>query len=394
MNRLGADLMLVCSNVATATHRLRRGLRPPAGAARRSGRRLRDPASPSRRWPGERTSTTIGARGGSSNGPTTRRSGSASTASTSCPAGTTRRRSRTSPATRSSSSSWRTPRALSMDVLSWSRHHRLFPGEGSWDLGAFVGHVAAAGYPGPLSLEVFNDTFRQTDTRRTAAHARRSLAWVADQAARWLERSSTARPSTRRGSSTALPRLTDAAPPSGIDFVELKAEDTGALEELFGQLSFGFRGRHRTQTRHAVVGRGRPGHPQRAARPRPAAAPGRDRVHGARGEGVPRPRPGAGRAAGVSPHLRHRGRARGGPFAGRHRDLPRRTERRVVGLGRGVRARRAGDRIADHRCRSSSTWCSRGRTSTRRFCSTPAFWDSPPHRRPRSPALADSSAAR
>ena len=74
-----------------------------------------------------------------------------------------------------------------MDVLSWSRHHRLFPGEGAWDLGDFVGRVAATGYAGPYSLEVFNDTFRQTDTRRTAAHARRSLVWVADQAARWAE---------------------------------------------------------------------------------------------------------------------------------------------------------------------------------------------------------------
>src|SRR5918994_1450667 len=47
--------------------------------------------------------------------------------------------------------------SLSMDVLSWSRHHRLFPGEGSFDLPAFLGHVLRAGYDGPLSLEVFND---------------------------------------------------------------------------------------------------------------------------------------------------------------------------------------------------------------------------------------------
>jgi len=33
--------------------------------------------------------------------------------------------------------------ALSMDVLSWSRHHRLFPGEGAWDLAAFVSHSIA-----------------------------------------------------------------------------------------------------------------------------------------------------------------------------------------------------------------------------------------------------------
>ena len=67
-----------------------------------------------------------------------------------------------------------------MDVLSWSRHHRLFPGEGAWDLGAFVGHVLRAGYTGPLSLEVFNDVFRQTDVERTARQARRSLTWLED----------------------------------------------------------------------------------------------------------------------------------------------------------------------------------------------------------------------
>ena len=72
---------------------------------------------------------------------------------------------------------------LSMDVLSWSRHHRLFPGEGDFDLPGFVRHLLRAGYTGPLSLEVFNDTFRQTDTARTAAHARRSLVWLEDQTA-------------------------------------------------------------------------------------------------------------------------------------------------------------------------------------------------------------------
>ena len=38
--------------------------------------------------------------------------------------------------------------ALSMDVLSWSRHHRLFPGEGDFDLTDFVGHVLPPGMPG------------------------------------------------------------------------------------------------------------------------------------------------------------------------------------------------------------------------------------------------------
>ncbi|WP_328615880.1 TIM barrel protein [Amycolatopsis sp. NBC_00355] len=64
---------------------------------------------------------------------------------------------------------------LPMDVLPWSRHHRLFPGQGEFDLTAFTGHVLAAGYRGPLSLEVFNDVFRQADPRPAAVDAMRSL---------------------------------------------------------------------------------------------------------------------------------------------------------------------------------------------------------------------------
>lgn len=112
---------------------------------------------------------------------------------------------------------------LDMDVLSWSRHHRLFPGEGGFDLFGFLGHVLAAGYTGPLSLEVFNDTFRQTDVVRTAAHARRSLTWLADH---------------------DLPAL---SAPTAVDFVELKGADLTDLDDLLDQLGFTFRGRHRSK---------------------------------------------------------------------------------------------------------------------------------------------------
>jgi 4-hydroxyphenylpyruvate dioxygenase len=64
---------------------------------------------------------------------------------------------------------------LDMDVLPWSRHHRLFPGQGDFDLTALVGHLDAAGYDGPWSLEVFNDVFRQADPGPAAVDARRSL---------------------------------------------------------------------------------------------------------------------------------------------------------------------------------------------------------------------------
>jgi 4-hydroxyphenylpyruvate dioxygenase len=69
---------------------------------------------------------------------------------------------------------------LSMDVLQWSRHHRLFPGQGAFDLPRFVRLVLAAGYDGPLSLEVFNDVFRQSDPGRTAIDAMRSLIALED----------------------------------------------------------------------------------------------------------------------------------------------------------------------------------------------------------------------
>ena len=64
---------------------------------------------------------------------------------------------------------------LVMDVLQWSRHYRCFPGQGGFDLADFLGHVLAAGYDGPLSLEVFNDVFRQADPQRMAVDAMRSL---------------------------------------------------------------------------------------------------------------------------------------------------------------------------------------------------------------------------
>lgn len=69
---------------------------------------------------------------------------------------------------------------MDMNVLLWSRHHRLFPGQGAFDLPAFLGHVLAAGYAGPLSLEVFNDVFRQADPRRAAVDALRSLLALAE----------------------------------------------------------------------------------------------------------------------------------------------------------------------------------------------------------------------
>ncbi|MGA5463897.1 bifunctional sugar phosphate isomerase/epimerase/4-hydroxyphenylpyruvate dioxygenase family protein [Mycobacterium sp. NPDC050041] len=127
--------------------------------------------------------------------------------------------------------------ALTMDVLSWSRHHRLFPGEGAFDLPGFLSRVLATGYDGPLSLEVFNDTFRQTDPERTAVHALRSLLWLQDKTAH-------RKPEGWRRDVVAL---TPAKPPTAFDFVEIKAEETTHVEVLLEQFGFTSAGRHRTK---------------------------------------------------------------------------------------------------------------------------------------------------
>ena len=115
---------------------------------------------------------------------------------------------------------------MDMNVLQWSRHHRLFPGQGAFDLPAFLGHVLAAGYTGPLSLEVFNDVFRQADPRRAAVDALRSLLALDeavhdhladDPACRARER-----PRLVHGGSRALP---DTPQLHGFAFAEIAVDD-------------------------------------------------------------------------------------------------------------------------------------------------------------------------
>jgi 4-hydroxyphenylpyruvate dioxygenase len=124
---------------------------------------------------------------------------------------------------------------LLMDVLQWSRHYRCFPGQGSFDLTGFLGHVLAAGYDGPLSLEVFNDVFRQADAERTATDALRSLIAL-EEALRIPDR--------------GLPE--PAADLTGYAFVEIGVDSLGELaaERMLGGLGFARVGRHRSKPVH------------------------------------------------------------------------------------------------------------------------------------------------
>ena len=125
---------------------------------------------------------------------------------------------------------------MDMDVLQWSRHHRLFPGQGAFDLPAFLGHVLAAGYIGPLSLEVFNDVFRQAEPGRAAVDAMRSLLWLEE------------------GLALRCPDLgTTPAPPAplltGYAFTELAVDGLSAPQVAGALAGLGFShiGQHRSK---------------------------------------------------------------------------------------------------------------------------------------------------
>jgi len=143
---------------------------------------------------------------------------------------------------------------LAMDVLQWSRHYRCFPGQGQLDLANFLEQVLIAGYSGPLSLEIFNDLFREAPNRRTAIDAMQSLLFLEAQTRVRFEReaaSSAKRASQRRD---VLKRVELFDPPAapeidGLAFLEF-AVDASAERSLATTLeAMGFRraGRHRSK---------------------------------------------------------------------------------------------------------------------------------------------------
>lgn len=130
---------------------------------------------------------------------------------------------------------------LQMDVLQWSRHYRCFPGQGGFDLAGFVGHALAAGYRGPLSLEVFNDIFRQADAERTATDGLRSLI-VLEEAL------STADPAAVR-ERVELSCPPTPVEPTGFAFVEIAVDPLAeeAVDILLRGLGFTRVARHRSK---------------------------------------------------------------------------------------------------------------------------------------------------
>ncbi|MAY45363.1 MAG: 3-keto-5-aminohexanoate cleavage protein [Rhodobacteraceae bacterium] len=124
---------------------------------------------------------------------------------------------------------------IEMDLLYWSRHLRNMPGEGDLDVTGFMRAVAATGYDGPISLEVFNDQFRGGSPRAIAQDGYRSLVYLMDQVRR-------AEPDL----AIDVPVIPDRIRCEGVAFVEFAASEGEAerLAKLLTALGFRRVGKH------------------------------------------------------------------------------------------------------------------------------------------------------
>lgn len=119
---------------------------------------------------------------------------------------------------------------LKMDRLNYSRHHRNYPLQGSFPIIPFMEKLIAAGYTGPLSLEVFNDEFRAAPAKRIAQDGFQSLLFLQSE--------------LYHGSI-----LPPAPQVEGIEFVEFAVDEAriAQLEALFLDMGLKRVGNHRSK---------------------------------------------------------------------------------------------------------------------------------------------------
>ncbi|WP_374619734.1 bifunctional sugar phosphate isomerase/epimerase/4-hydroxyphenylpyruvate dioxygenase family protein [Devosia sp.] len=128
---------------------------------------------------------------------------------------------------------------IDMDLLYWSRHFRNMPGEGDLPVVDFMRAVAATGYAGPLSLEIFNDQFRGGSPRAISVDGQRSLLSLMDEVNR-----------VEPGPGLSPPPMPDRVPVEAVSFVEFAADEEEAeqLSLLLAGLGFVRAGRHRSKS--------------------------------------------------------------------------------------------------------------------------------------------------
>ncbi|MAZ15048.1 MAG: 3-keto-5-aminohexanoate cleavage protein [Ahrensia sp.] len=124
---------------------------------------------------------------------------------------------------------------IDMDLLYWSRHFRNMPGEGDLDVSGFMSAVAATGYDGILSLEIFNDQFRGGSPKSIAVDGHRSLVYLMDQVRR-----------SEPDISIPVPEMPDRIPVHGVEFAEFAAdeEEAAQLGAMLHTLGFRRAGKH------------------------------------------------------------------------------------------------------------------------------------------------------
>ncbi len=124
---------------------------------------------------------------------------------------------------------------IEMDLLYWSRHFRSMPGEGDLPVTAFMRAVAATGYDGPISLEIFNDQFRGGRPDGLARDGYRSLVALMDDVRR-------AEPDIR----FCVPDIPARVAVEGVEFIEFatRGAEAEALGDLLKTMGFTRRGEH------------------------------------------------------------------------------------------------------------------------------------------------------
>jgi 4-hydroxyphenylpyruvate dioxygenase len=127
---------------------------------------------------------------------------------------------------------------IDMDLLYWSRHFRVMPGEGELPVADFMRAVAVTGYRGPLSLEIFNDHFRGASPKSISVDGRRSLIYLMDQVAR-----------TASAIAVDVPKMPDRVGVKGVEFIEFAANESEAEELAALLITLGFisAARHRNK---------------------------------------------------------------------------------------------------------------------------------------------------
>lgn len=119
---------------------------------------------------------------------------------------------------------------IDMDLLYWSRHFRNMPGEGDLQVADFVAAVAATGYDGYLSLEIFNDQFRGGSPRAISVDGHRSLVYLGDQVRRKPD-----------AAGLTVPSMPDRASVAGVAFIEFSVGEGDAELLITMMHALGFR---------------------------------------------------------------------------------------------------------------------------------------------------------